>query len=68
MSTFDHLLTKKSDDPGNPVEEETLYGHTQRVFDIARLLTGALEQRLIDTIDIGSIRRFSKKFYKINRK
>ena len=52
MNTFDHLLAKKPVDPGNPAQEETLFGHTQRVFEMARLLTGVLEQGLKDTIGL----------------
>jgi CRISPR-associated endonuclease/helicase Cas3 len=46
MSKFNHLLGKQPEVPGNPVKEETLFGHTLRVFGMAKLLTGLLGLRL----------------------
>lgn len=55
MTKFQNILAKRPTDLGNPVEEETLYGHAQRVFDMSRILTGSLEQGLKDSIGIDHV-------------
>jgi len=54
MNTFDHLLAKRPKDPGNPAEEETLLGHTLRVFEMAKLFTGVLCDRLKSVLQVDA--------------
>jgi len=62
MSAFDHLLAKKPIDPANPVEEETLFGHTLRVFKMAKLFTGVLSEGLksVMQIDVDTFKHWEK--------
>lgn len=62
MSTFNQLLAKKTIDPGNPVKEKTLLGHTVSVFGMTKLFTGLMEDRLksILQIDLNTVRQWEK--------
>ena len=62
MNKFTHLLAKKPNAPGNPVEAETLTGHTLKVIEMAKILTGMLAESLksVMEVDADAIRHWEK--------